>query len=133
VVRVWPRQGRATSTIQCSSPSCRVEALDLPIFLRPQQTLGGKRLGVFYLSNFLGNPIDTAIAASHLIFAGVLDRQPKLPVDLPHAGGVLTILIGRIDQGWSRREETKHLAQASSTYLRRFTCDTSPTPGPSWN
>ena len=35
----------------------RIEALDLPIFLHPLQTIGGKRLGVFYLNNFLGNPI----------------------------------------------------------------------------
>jgi len=102
----------------------RIEALDLPIFLHPLQTIGGKRLGVFYLNNFLGNPIDTAIAAAHLIFAGVLDRHPKLQVNLPHAGGVLPILIGRIDHGWERRKETKHLAQAPSTYLRRFTYDT---------
>jgi aminocarboxymuconate-semialdehyde decarboxylase len=102
----------------------QIEALDLPIFLHPQQTIGGKRLGVFYLNNFLGNPIDTAIAASHLIFGGVLDRHPKLQVNLPHAGGVLPILIGRIDHGWARRKETKHLAQAPSTYLRRFTYDT---------
>src|SRR5262245_55115385 len=42
----------------------------------------------------------------------------------PHAGGVLPILIGRIDHGWRVRKETKHLAQAPSTYLRRFTYDT---------
>src|SRR5262249_7757587 len=38
--------------------------------------------------------------------------------------GVLPILIGRIDHGWARRKETKHLAQAPSSYLRRFTYDT---------
>jgi len=31
---------------------------------------------------------------------------------------------GRIDHGWARRKETKHLAQAPSSYLRRFTYDT---------
>src|SRR5262245_19193154 len=102
----------------------RIEALDLPIFLHPRQTIGGKRLGVFYRYNFFGNPIDTAIAAWHLIFGGVLDRHPKLQVNLPHAGGVLPILIGRIDHGWARRKETKHLALAPSTNLRRFTYDT---------
>jgi aminocarboxymuconate-semialdehyde decarboxylase len=102
----------------------RIEALDLPVFLHPQQTIGGKRLDVFYLNNFLGNPFDSAIAACHLIFGGVLDRHPKLQVNLPHAGGALPGLIGRIDHGWARRPETKHLANAPSTYLRRFTYDT---------
>lgn len=102
----------------------RIEALDLPVFLHPQQTIGGKRLSVFYLNNFLGNPFDSAIAACHLIFGGVLDRHPKLQVNLPHAGGALPGLIGRIDHGWKVRAETKHLANAPSTYLRRFTYDT---------
>jgi aminocarboxymuconate-semialdehyde decarboxylase len=37
---------------------------------------------------------------------------------------VLPILIGRIDQGWRTRAELKHLPQAPSTYLKRFTYDT---------
>ena len=102
----------------------RIEALDLPIFLHPLQTIGGKRVANYHLGNLLGNPIDTAIAASRLIFCGVLDRHPRLQVNLPHAGGVLPILIGRIDHGWKVRKENRHLAQAPSTYLRRFTYDT---------
>jgi aminocarboxymuconate-semialdehyde decarboxylase len=102
----------------------RIEALDLPIFLHPLETIGGDRLKPFFLSNLLGNPVDTAIAACHLIFGGVMDRHPKLQICLPHAGGVLPILTGRIDQGWRTRPELKHLPQAPSTYLQRFTYDT---------
>jgi aminocarboxymuconate-semialdehyde decarboxylase len=101
----------------------RIEALELPIFLHPVET-EGNRLRPFFLSNLLGNPMDTAIAACHLIFGGVLDRHPKLQVCLPHAGGVLPILIGRIDHGWKVRDDLKHLPQAPSTYLQRFTYDT---------
>jgi aminocarboxymuconate-semialdehyde decarboxylase len=102
----------------------RVEALDLPIFLHPVEPIGADRLKSFFLSNLIGNPVDTAIAACHLIFGGVLDRHPKLQISLPHAGGVLPLLIGRIDQGWRTRAELKHLPQAPSTYLTRFTYDT---------
>jgi aminocarboxymuconate-semialdehyde decarboxylase len=102
----------------------RIEALDLPIFLHPVETMGGDRLRPFFLSNLIGNPVDTAIAACHLIFGGVLDRHPKLQICLPHAGGVLPILVGRIDQGWKVRNELKHLPQAPSAYLQRFTYDT---------
>ena len=102
----------------------RIEALDLPIFLHPLETIGGDRLKPFFLSNLLGNPIDTAIAACRLIFGGVLDRHPKLQVCLPHAGGVLPILVGRLDQGWRVRPELKQLPQAPSSYLQRFTYDT---------
>jgi aminocarboxymuconate-semialdehyde decarboxylase len=102
----------------------RIEALDLPIFLHPVDPIGADRLKTFFLSNLIGNPVDTAIAACHLIFGGVLDRHPKLQIGLPHAGGVLPILIGRIDQGWRTRPDLKNLPQAPSTYLTRFTYDT---------
>jgi aminocarboxymuconate-semialdehyde decarboxylase len=102
----------------------RIEALGLPIFLHPLQVVGGKRLQPYYLSNLIGNPVDTAIAAAHLIFGGVLDRFPSLEINLPHAGGALPILIGRFDHGHRVRPETRHLPQPPSAYLRRFTYDT---------
>jgi aminocarboxymuconate-semialdehyde decarboxylase len=102
----------------------RIEELDLPIFLHPLQPVGGDRLRKFYLSNFLGNPIDSTIAASHLIFGGVLDRHPTLRIGLPHGGGVLFSLIGRMDHGWKVRPEVKQLPKAPSAYLDRFYYDT---------
>ncbi|KWF05353.1 amidohydrolase family protein [Burkholderia pseudomultivorans] len=108
----------------------RIEQLNLPVFLHPQQTVGGARLGDYYLSNLLGNPFDTAIAGSHLILGGVLDRYPNLQVTLPHAGGALPILVGRLDAGWTVRPETRRLAQKPSSYLRRFSYDTVSHSGP---
>jgi aminocarboxymuconate-semialdehyde decarboxylase len=103
----------------------RIEALGLPVFLHPLNTVGGERLGKsYYLWNVIGNPLDTAIAAAHLIFGGVLDRFPKLEIALPHAGGVMPILMGRWDHAHDVRPELKHLAQPPSAYLRRFTYDT---------
>ncbi|CAN7799456.1 amidohydrolase [Paraburkholderia hospita] len=111
----------------------RIEQLDLPVFLHPQQTVGGARLGDFYLSNLLGNPFDTAIAGSHLILGGVLDRHPRLQITLPHAGGALPILMGRLDAGWVVRPETRRLAQKPSDYLLHFSYDTVSHSGPVLN
>jgi len=103
----------------------RIEALDLPVFLHPLgPPIGGKRLQPYSLTNMLAFPFDTTIAACHLIFGGVMDRHPKLAVSLPHAGGVLPTLIGRLDHGFKVVASMKHLAQAPSAYLRRFTYDT---------
>src|SRR3981189_4014743 len=103
-----------------------IEALDLPVFLHPLQVLGGPRTAPFNLSNILSFPFDTGIAACHLIFGGVLDRHPKLQVTLPHGGGVLLMLIGRIDHGAKVRPEIQklNLPQVPSKYLQRFTYDT---------
>jgi aminocarboxymuconate-semialdehyde decarboxylase len=104
----------------------RIEALDLPVFLHPLPNFGGARMKDYYLSNLLGNPYDTAIAACKLIFGGVLDRHPRLQISLPHGGGALPILIGRVDQGYRVRPEIKkmNVPRPPSEYLRRFTYDT---------
>jgi aminocarboxymuconate-semialdehyde decarboxylase len=101
-----------------------IEAAGMPVFLHPLIVLGGQRLKPFYLGNLLGNPFEAAVAAAHLIFGGVLDRCPDLEVSLPHAGGALPILIGRLDHGQRVRREGAHMPRPPSDYLRRFTYDT---------
>jgi aminocarboxymuconate-semialdehyde decarboxylase len=102
----------------------RVEALGLPIFLHPVGVIGHARLTKFYLQNLLGNPFETAIAAAHLIFGGVLDRFPKLTVCLPHAGGAFPYLVWRLQRGYDVRADLKHVKHGPKDYLRRFYYDT---------
>ena len=72
-----------------------IEAAGLPVFVHPNGVIGHERLAAHYLHNLLGNPFETAIAAAHLIFGGVLDRLPRLTFCLPHAGGAFPYLVGR--------------------------------------
>jgi aminocarboxymuconate-semialdehyde decarboxylase len=102
----------------------RIHALRVPIFLHPLNVIGAQRLTNYYLHNLLGNPFDTAVAAANLIFSGLLDRFPKLEICLPHAGGALPYLIGRLNHGWKVRQECRALKRPPSSYLRRFTYDT---------
>ena len=78
----------------------------------------------FLKRNLLGNPFESAIAASHLIFGGVLDRFPRLEVCLPHAGGAFPYLVWRLDHGSRVRPENKHMTKHPFEYLRRFHYDT---------
>jgi aminocarboxymuconate-semialdehyde decarboxylase len=100
------------------------EALGLPVFLHPVNPVGGDRMRKYHLRNLIGNTTETGIAAASLIFGGVLDAFPKLDVVLPHAGGVLTALIGRMDHGTTVRSELSHMKRPPSSYLRRFHYDT---------
>ena len=102
----------------------KIAALGLPIFLHPINVLGGERLGQYYLHNLLGNPFDTAVAAARLVYGGVLDRFPALRVCLPHAGGALPYLLGRLDRGHAVRPECRHLPRPPSAYLPHFFFDT---------
>jgi len=103
----------------------RCQALGLPIGLHPFNVNGAERLRAYYLTNLLGNPYDTGIAAAHLIFGGVLDRLPKLQVILPHAGGTVPLVWGRLQRGQKVRPEANRAARKPvRAYLRRFTYDT---------
>jgi aminocarboxymuconate-semialdehyde decarboxylase len=103
----------------------RIEALGLPVFLHPlPPILGGKRLQPYSLTNLLAYPLDTTVAASHLIFGGVMDRHPNLLIVLPHAGGALLNIVGRLDHGWNVIPAAKQSAQVPSAYLHRFMYDT---------
>ena len=102
----------------------RLENLGLPIFLHPLEVIGAERLRPYFLTNLLGNPFDTAVAAAQLIFGGVLDRFKRLEICLPHAGGAFPYLVGRLNHGWEVRPECRHLEQGPLAYLRRFYYDT---------
>lgn len=56
-------------------------------------------LDEFYLWNTVGNPLETAVAAAHLVLAGVLEHHPGLCVVLAHGGGALPALVGRLRRG----------------------------------
>jgi aminocarboxymuconate-semialdehyde decarboxylase len=102
----------------------RIEEMRLPIFLHPTQVNGPERLKLYFFYNLLGFPFDTAIAAAHLIFSGVLDRFPRLSFCLPHAGGALPYLVGRMNRGHKVTEECRQMKHKPAAYLRRFTYDT---------
>jgi aminocarboxymuconate-semialdehyde decarboxylase len=100
------------------------EKLGWAIFLHPGNTIGADRTRSYYLSNLLGNPYDTGVAAASLVFGGVMDRFPRLQVMLPHAGGTFPWLSGRLDRGVETRRELAHMQRPASAYLRRFHYDT---------
>jgi len=102
----------------------RIEALGLPLFLHPVGVIGHERLAKYYLQNLLGNPFESAIAAAHLIFGGILDRFPGLTVCLPHAGGAFPYLVWRLQRGYDKRADLKHVKHGPVDYLRRFYYDT---------
>src|SRR5688572_20384538 len=101
----------------------RMEELGLPLFLHPMM-INNERMKQYYLINLCGNPFETTLAASHLIYGGVLDAFPKLEISLPHAGGALAALRGRLDRGFHTRQECKTIPRPPSEYLKRFTYDT---------
>jgi aminocarboxymuconate-semialdehyde decarboxylase len=93
------------------------------VFLHPFGCTLDERLDRYYLSNIVGQPAENAVALSHLIFSGVLDRHPGLKVLAAHGGGYLPTHLGRADHGWNVRPEARGCAHPPSTYLRRIWFD----------
>jgi len=103
----------------------RAEALGIVVFLHPIGYTQGERLSDHYFSNVIGNPLDTTVAASHLIFDGVLDRHPKLKIVLPHGGGYLAHYWARMDHAHRARPDCRTaIRRAPSSYLKKMYFDT---------
>lgn len=110
----------------------RLEDLGLPLFLHPVRVIGAERLGRWHFINSLGNPFDNAVAAAYLIFDGILDRFPGLEICLPHAGGALIAVIGRMTHAWKQIPDlrAKIPDRPPEDYLTRFYYDTITHSGP---
>ncbi len=113
----------------------QVEELGVLAFIHPQgdgapSQLGARFEGNGYLTNVIGNPLETTIALSHLIFEGTLDRYPGLKICAAHAGGYLPSYAGRSDHGGPVRPDLspggKHgaIKKAPTEYLKKLYYDT---------
>lgn len=113
----------------------KAEALGILVFIHPQgdgapSQLAGRFKGNGYLSNVIGNPLETTIALSHLIFEGTLDRFPGLKICAAHSGGFLPSYSGRADLGCLVRPDLcpggKHgaIKKEPTAYLRDMYFDT---------
>jgi aminocarboxymuconate-semialdehyde decarboxylase len=98
--------------------------LGVPLIVHPYYVGSSPGLDDFYLTNLQGNPWQTAVCASRMIFSGTLDEMPGLDLVLVHGGGHLPYQIGRLDHGHKVRPEANIPAHAPSSYLRRFHYDT---------
>ena len=78
----------------------KAQELGVMLFIHPQSTpeLQARFKGNGWLSNVIGNPLDTTIALQKLIFEGVFDQFPELKVLGAHGGGFLGSYAPRMDR-----------------------------------
>src|SRR5438876_7547467 len=101
----------------------KAEELGVLVFLHPQGVpdLEKRLQGNGLLTNVIGNPLETTIALSHLIFEGTLDRFPGLKLCAAHGGGYLPSYRARSDHGcltFPDRCTGPALKKRPSEYLR---------------
>jgi len=103
----------------------RVAELGVALFIHPNGFSDAQRLTEHYFNNVIGNPLETTVAVSHLIFDGVMQRNPKLKVVLAHSGGYLAHYWARMDHAHRARPDCKTVIKKKpSSYLEKFYFDT---------
>jgi aminocarboxymuconate-semialdehyde decarboxylase len=77
----------------------KAEELGCLVFIHPVGTkeLEPRLRGNGGLTNTIGNPLETTLALSHLIYEGTLDRFPGLKICAAHGGGYLPFYAPRSD------------------------------------
>lgn len=93
------------------------------VFLHPSASPDPARLADFWFPQLVGYPMDTAIAAARLLFAGTLVDRP-LALCLAHGGGCLPALRGRLDMGWARKPQAHTTETLPSDAMRSLYYDT---------
>lgn len=101
------------------------EALRCVICIHPFDADPVGAFARYGLGNLAGNLYDTGLAASLLIYGGVLERHPALRIVLYHGGGALPCLLGRLDRGHAVLPACRAaLPRAPSSYAGAFYFDT---------
>jgi predicted TIM-barrel fold metal-dependent hydrolase len=99
------------------------EDLGAAVLIHPWGCTLGARLDAYYLFNTVGNPVETALALSRIIFSGLLERHPGLKIWSAHGGGYLPSYIVRADHAWSAREDARTTSRPPSELLRQTFTD----------
>jgi aminocarboxymuconate-semialdehyde decarboxylase len=108
----------------------KCEDLGVVVFIHPQSTpeLNKRFKGNGWLANTIGNPLDTTICLSKLIFEGTLDRFPALKLCSAHGGGYLPSYAPRSDHacrvGPDQCNPAIRLRKKPTEYLRDMYFDT---------
>jgi aminocarboxymuconate-semialdehyde decarboxylase len=89
----------------------KVQELGVMVFMHPNNAENVVKpdglAGAGDLGNVIGNPLETGLFLTHLIFDGTLDRFPGLKICGAHAGGYLPSYLGRTDVACDVRPNAK--------------------------
>jgi aminocarboxymuconate-semialdehyde decarboxylase len=103
-----------------------LEDKGVPVILHPNGYPESHRFGDYFLTNCIGNPLETMVAATRMIFSGLFEDHPGIKLVLLHGGGYLPFYCSRADHTWEVRPETRvHIPdRPPSDYMKMLYYDT---------
>ena len=114
-------EGEVPSTTRFDPFWAKAEELGVPVFMHPDNSKNIDRAGVLEragVANTIGNPLETTLFLTQLIFDGTLDRFPGLKVCAAHGGGFLPSYLGRTEVSCERGSDTGCAKKLPSEYLK---------------
>jgi aminocarboxymuconate-semialdehyde decarboxylase len=90
------------------------------MMIHPTCPVGVEAMREYWLMPLNGFLFDTTLAASKLVFSGVVKRYPRIRWVLGHLGGTIPYLAERLDRGWRAFKECRtHIDEPPTTYLKK--------------
>jgi aminocarboxymuconate-semialdehyde decarboxylase len=103
----------------------KADELGAVIYIHPTDPAGVEAMLDFWLMPLVGFLMDTTLAASKLVFTGVVERHPNIKWVLTHMGGAIPYLAERLDRGYRAFADCRqHISRPPSEYLKTFYYDT---------
>jgi aminocarboxymuconate-semialdehyde decarboxylase len=107
-----------------------VEKEGLVLIMHPVSATPPTRYGIYGIQVLVGWPMESTLAVTRMIFAGLFERHPALKLVIVHGGGNLVFLRGRLNAayeatGWEADPYyRKNINKPPSAYLDRLFYDT---------
>lgn len=74
----------------------KLEALQMPVTIHPTIPLWAHAMGDYHMVSGVGLVMDTSLALIRLVRSGIIEQFSQLKIVMPHAGGVVPYLDGRL-------------------------------------
>lgn len=105
------RLGRYLDSPECQDALALAAERGVVVFVHPSDSLFDvERAGDVTLRAWIGRPYDTGVCLSRMLLADTLGRYPGLRVVAAHCGGVLPMLLGRLDYVYESFERRARMA-----------------------
>jgi aminocarboxymuconate-semialdehyde decarboxylase len=103
----------------------KAQELDVMMIMHPEWVAGADKMNPFSLRSICGNPADTTLSVTYMIYTGIFDRFPNLKLCLLHGGGYFPYHLGRLDQGKTGGSGSSAIPakQPPSKYLKNLYFD----------
>ena len=103
----------------------KADELGAVIYIHPTDPLGVEAMLDYWLMPLVGFLMDTTLAASKLVFSGVVERHPRIQWVLTHMGGAIPYLAERLDRGYRAFADCrKNISKPPTEFLKDFYFDT---------